>query len=298
MTVDSSTNGQGLISVVLCCYNGAQTVGEQLAALAQQDYTGRWELVFVDDGSNDESLAIADSWRDRLPLRTVRTNGSGHPVGLANARNVGGYAARGDVLLFCDADDVADPGWISALAEATREAAAVGGFLEEALLNEPSLRGWRLAATPGDLPVALGRRFAVGANCGVQSAVFHAIGGFDGQFTSCGDEIDFFFRVQLAGHELRYVPAAVMHYRHRDSLKQLARQWYSYGICNAVLYRKFRHLGIRRTSVGKTLSVIYRMFRTSPALRRRESRGYWVMICSLACGQAVGSMRNRVWYLG
>ena len=85
----------GLISVVLCCHNGARTLTEQLAALARQDYAGAWELVFVDDGSTDESAAIASSWADRLPLRIVPTGEPGAPVGLASARNIGGHAARG-----------------------------------------------------------------------------------------------------------------------------------------------------------------------------------------------------------
>src|SRR5262249_32454871 len=63
-----------LVSVVLCCHNGAATLGDQLAALSRQTYRGRWELVFVDDCSRDESCAIAESWADRLPIRIVRTN--------------------------------------------------------------------------------------------------------------------------------------------------------------------------------------------------------------------------------
>ena len=97
-----------LISLVLCCHNGARTVGEQLAALASRTTRAvgarlrqRW--------LNDDSLAIADSWRDRLPFVPLCTNGGGRPVGLASAKNVGGNAARGDVLLFCDEDDIADP---------------------------------------------------------------------------------------------------------------------------------------------------------------------------------------------
>ena len=87
-----------------------------MSALAEQQYDGNWELVFVDDGSTDSSVSIAESWSDRLPMRIVPTSESGDPVGLASARNIGGHAARGELLLFCDDDDVADEGWIAAFA--------------------------------------------------------------------------------------------------------------------------------------------------------------------------------------
>jgi glycosyltransferase involved in cell wall biosynthesis len=296
-------NGQDLVSVVLCCYNGAQTVGEQLAALAQQDYAGPWELVFVNDASTDASVAIAESWQDRVPLRTVHTDGAGAPVGLANARNVGGRAARGQVLLFCDADDVADAKWISALAYASRDAPAVGGFLEETLLNQDDLRTWRFPVTAGELPLAFGKiPAAVGANCGVWTKVFNAIGGFDTEFSrlGSGEDMDFFIRVQLAGYELRYVPTAVMHYRHRAGLRSLARQWYRYGRTNTLNYIRHRDaLSLPRTTSSQTAVHFWNVVpHVVNLLRGSTRRGRWLRMSSFLAGQAVESARNRVWHLG
>jgi glycosyltransferase involved in cell wall biosynthesis len=289
------------VSVVLCCHNGSRTLAEQLAALAKQDYTRSWELVFVDDRSTDNSVAIAESWSDRLPMRIVSTRPSGPPVGLAAARNIGGRAARGEVLLFCDDDDVADPGWISALAEAAESSAAVGGFNEEESLNEPRVREWRYPLTPGRLPIAFGKvQVPVGNNSGVWTSVFLDLGGFEAEFSEfgSGEEVDFFWRVQLAGYEVRYVPTAIMHVRHRASLASLRRQWLGYGLSNAVLYRRFRYLGIPPTSFTETLGVLTRLARGIPrAIFSERKRGAWLRMASYACGQAVGSIRNRVWYV-
>ena len=244
-----------LVSVVLCSHNGGGTLAAQLAALAKQDYAGSWELVFVDDRSTDNSVAIAEAWSDRLSMRIVPTRLAGEPVGLAQARNIGGRSAHGEVLLFCDDDDVADSGWISALARAAEESAAFGGFDEEELLNEPHTRAWRDPLTPGHLPhhgIAFDKLpFPVGNNSGVLTSVFLDLGGFEAEYSEfgSGEEVDFFWRVQLAGYELRYVPTAIMHVRHRAGLRSLARQWYGYGRSGIVLHRRFRHqLGLRRTS--------------------------------------------------
>jgi GT2 family glycosyltransferase len=200
-------------------------------------------------------------------------------------------------LLFCDDDDIADKSWMSALAEAARTAAAFGGFNEEESLNDPGVRGWRYAWTPGRLPIAFGMvPVPVGNNSGVWSSAFREVGGFDAEFSESGEEVDFFWRVQLAGHDVRYVPNAIMHVRHRNSLKALVRQSYRYGIGSAMLYRRFRYLGLPRTSARQTLAVLARVARGVPkALISRRKRGAWLRMTSYACGQAVGSIRNRVW---
>ena len=288
-----------LISVVLCSRNGAATLEDQLSALANQTYTGSWELIFVDDGSTDESASIAESWSDRLPIRIVSARQTSEPAGLARARNVGADAARGDLLLFCDDDDVADPGWVAAFADAAPKAAALGGFNEEELLNDPRVRGWRFPWTPDCLPVAFGMvPVPSGGNSGVWTSAFREVGGFDVDFANTGEEIDFFWRVQLAGYDVRFVPGAIMHIRHRNSLRALARQSYRYGAGSTAVYRRFRHLGISGTSALETIRVAVRIVRGIPkALVSRRRRGAWLRMTSYAWGQAVGSVRHHVWYV-
>ena len=301
MTKRSLGGPAGLVSVVLCCHNGSRHLAYQLAALARQDYVGRWELVFVDDRSTDNSAAIAAEWSDRLPIRIVPSRLSGPPVGLAQARNVGGQSARGEVLLFCDDDDVADPGWISALAKAAEHSEAVGGFNEEQLLNEPRVRAWRQAMTPGRLPIAFGKlSFPVGNNSGVWTSVFEDLEGFEAEYSEfgSGEEVDFFLRLQLAGYNLQYVPSAIMHIRHRAGLKPLARQWYRYGRSNVVLYRRFQRVGLRPTSLKKTILVMIHVARGIPgAIVSEHKRGTWVRTTSHTYGQVEGSIRNRVWHV-
>ncbi len=259
-----------LVSVVLCAHNGGATLDAQLESLAAQDYSGRWELVFVDDASTDGTSAVATAWRERLPMRMISLTQRG---GLPNARNVAGGASEGDILLFCDQDDVADPGWITALAAASRHAAAFGGFIEEERLNAPEIRGWRYPFTSGALPKAFGIfPFGVGCNCGVRRSVFDAVGGFSPSYSIGGDEVDFFVRVQLAGYQVAFVPDAIMHIRHRSSLRALARQQYRYGVGTALLYRNFRHCaGLRRTSARETLRLGAKIVRGVPgALASRQ----------------------------
>lgn len=96
--------GAPSISVVVAVHAGEEVLPRALAALAASDLPrSEWELVVVDDASPDASAEEAARWADlvvRLP---------GKPRGPAYARNRGAEAARGDLLVFVDADVCVHP---------------------------------------------------------------------------------------------------------------------------------------------------------------------------------------------
>jgi glycosyltransferase involved in cell wall biosynthesis len=104
-----------LLSVVVPAYDVAAYLGECLdSVLAQADTLGPTglEVVVVDDGSPDESGAIADAYAARDPrVRVVHTENRG----LGAARNEGLRHVSGDLLAFADSDDVVPPGSYAAL---------------------------------------------------------------------------------------------------------------------------------------------------------------------------------------
>ncbi|QYO63482.1 glycosyltransferase family 2 protein [Leptolyngbya sp. 7M] len=80
------------LSVVLPCFNGAKTIAVQLEALTKQHWLEGWEVVVVNNGSTDGSMAIVEQYRDRLPgLRIVEARSSGVNLrkGAQQARNQG-----------------------------------------------------------------------------------------------------------------------------------------------------------------------------------------------------------------
>ena len=103
------------VSVVLPFRNAASTISEQLEALASQDFSGRWEVVAVDNCSEDESRQFVESFA--RPARASRRRCSGE-ARRGYASNVGARHASAEKLLFVDADDVVAPGYLSAMAAA------------------------------------------------------------------------------------------------------------------------------------------------------------------------------------
>jgi glycosyltransferase involved in cell wall biosynthesis len=282
-----------LVTVVVPVLDAAATLPQQLDALAWQTYSGAWEVVISDNGSTDGSADLARGWADRLP--DLRIVDSSDRRGINHARNVGAAAARGDLVLLCDADDVVDSGWVAAMAEAARHCDVLGGRLDEDTLNDPLARAGRPAQPQDELPTAL--RFlpyAVGANCGIRTSVVRELGGFNEDYVRGAADIEFFWRAQLAGHRLCFVPDAVVQYRYRPGTKKLARQFYRYGMAEAQLYRDFG------TQVPKDdlRTVLWRwrciLAETRRAVRHPSARADWARQLAYRTGRIRGSIRFRV----
>jgi len=93
------------VSVLLPCYNAAATLSEALESLAEQTLTD-FEVVLVDDGSTDDSLAIAQAWADRD--RRFRLICQSHR-GIVGALNAGLEACLAPCVARMDADDRSHP---------------------------------------------------------------------------------------------------------------------------------------------------------------------------------------------
>lgn len=283
------------VSVVIPLYNNGDTIGEQLDALAAQTFEGSWEVVVSDNGSTDGGGEVALGWRDRLP--SLRVVDASDKRGTPHARNVGAQASRGRLVLVCEADDVVAPEWVAAMTKGLEECDLAGGRLDIATLNDPIVRSWRWVPQE-HLPKPLGfLPYAVGANCAVRRAVWEELGGWNEAYVRSGDDVEFSWRAQLAGHTLSYVPEAVVAYRYRPGLKALARQFYVYGRTSPRLYRDFRDRGVPRRALRATLRDWLWLLLHLPGLASPRARGTWIRRAALNWGYVRESVNQRVLYL-
>jgi glycosyltransferase involved in cell wall biosynthesis len=189
-----------LISVVVPARNAAGTIGKTLAALADQDLGAGYEVIVVDNGSEDETARIAE--RARGPVTVIR-NDRERP---GAARNRGVRAAAADAIAFTDADCVPERGWLSAGLAALREADLVQG----AVVADP--------ATP---PRPFDRTVEVGgptglfetANLFVLREAFERAGGFDDWSAALidepfGEDAVFGWRARRAGARFAFAAGA------------------------------------------------------------------------------------------
>ncbi|MFO1087565.1 MAG: glycosyltransferase [Reyranellaceae bacterium] len=101
------------VSIVLSCYNKAETVVESATSVLGQTYADL-ELVIVDDGSTDRSAQVLEGLRSDRRVRIERTPNAGQ----AAALNLGMSLARGEYVGFIDADDAYHPEHVETLIDA------------------------------------------------------------------------------------------------------------------------------------------------------------------------------------
>lgn len=228
------------VSVIIACHNGAATLDAMLESLAAQDWGGRWEIVFADNGSTDGSAVAFAAYAGRNPAVPMRRVDASAERGKSFALNIGIAASRGGSLLICDADDTVAAGWLAAMAGALERHDFVAARLDLARLN----LGWVHAYRARDDSMMLRRLthppycdIAGGCQLGFRRRLFDTLGGFDPAFAVQEDH-DFCIRAHLNGYALHPVPEAVCHYRFRDDFAAIFRQSYSYARYRALLRKR------------------------------------------------------------
>ncbi len=265
------------LSVAICTKDRAARLARLLGALERlvpDQMFADIEVVVVDNASvnSDTRDVVAQFPRIHYVFEPK--------VGLNFARNAALAAATGDLVAYLDDDVVVDRGWLAGLADAWRSCPDAGGFtglvLPYRLSTEAQvlfeLRGgfgrgfrrfeFRRARYGKPLyPVGAGE-FGAGCNMAFRRALLIELGGFDealdtGAPLPGGGDLDIFYRVVRSGHTIVYEPRYAVYHEHRETIPQLRRQYWSWG------------LGM--------MAFIVKSWRTDPALRplHRRMVSWW-----------------------
>lgn len=277
------------VSVVIPVYNGEDHLPAQLEALAQQTYTGDWEVVVADNGSVDATPAIIERFAETMPqMRAVDASGRRGP---SYARNVGVGAAHGDLLLFCDADDVVAPDWVEAFVAASCSGELLAGV--GVVSRDPEADN-----TESDDPTPPPSNFRFlpwgrSSNLALQRVAFDKIGGFD-EDRLRGEDADLCWRVQLAGFGFRFVPEAFVAYRDWGTPREVWARQFSFGRASPRLYADYAGEGAPRERPRRlALDLLWLLWRTPRWLVTEAGRlRWWAQLAGLA-GRVVGLVELR-----
>jgi glycosyltransferase involved in cell wall biosynthesis len=220
-----------VVSVVIPARNEAGRILEVLRAVQTQSSGGaELEIILVDDGSTDDTVALARSTGVRV-IEMRRPGEAGNP---AAARNRGARASRGDPIVFLDADCVVAEGWLEALLAAHEKGASVvGGSLALPPGLPASARcdyycGWYLVhpgVQGGPVP------HHPPPNLSVRRAPFLGTAGFSDQppLDYTNEERMWQGELRAAGHRIQFEPRAVAYHFNRPGFGNLLRRNYRWG---------------------------------------------------------------------
>jgi GT2 family glycosyltransferase len=213
------------VSVVVCAYNAADTLEDNLRSLEQLTYPD-FEIVLVNDGSRDRTGEIA---RQHPRVRVIDTPNQG----LSAARNVGLAEATGTIVAYTDADTRVDRDWLTFLVQPFLYSDVVGsGGPNVVPSDDPPIAQCIARAPGGPTHVLLDDRIAEhvpGCNMAFRRDALLAIGGFNPIYLRAGDDVDVCWRLQARGWRIGFASAALVWHHHRASVKAYWRQQVGYG---------------------------------------------------------------------
>ncbi len=227
------------LSVIIACLNGADTLEDALESVAGQTPDCAWELILADNGSTDASNQIFAAFAERNPEIDARIVDGSQARGKSHCLNTAIAQARGDGVIFLDADDTFAPGYIGEMGRALDAHPLVAASLDIDTLNTPEdtqIRGQGLRKPLMRLGHEPHCPHAPGGTLGFHRDVFERVGPFDPRFSAMEDT-DFCIRAHLAGYEIAPVPNARYRYRFRHGVNAIRRQTRNYAR-HAVLLRK------------------------------------------------------------
>ncbi len=228
-----------MITVIATVLNEGQSIRRLMDSLALQTRLPD-EIVIVDGGSHDDTVAVIEEYADRLPLRVLVEPGANISAG----RNAAVAAARGDIIASTDAGVRLHPEWLARLAaplKADPKVQVVSGFF----VPDPHTP-FEIAMGATVLPrvdeIDPATFLPSSRSVALRRAAFEAVGGYPEWLDYCEDLI-FDIRLRAMTGPFAWAPEAVAHFRPRGSLRAFFKQYYRYarGDGKADLWRK-RHL--------------------------------------------------------
>lgn len=199
------------ISVIIPAFNGASGLLRTLESLRRQTLLPR-EIIVVDDGSTDETRALAEEAQAAGALDMVIHHGT--RCGRSPAVNAGARFARGDLLLALDPDTVLAPAALARLATAFRDTEVAAACCNLRVSNEKANLWTAFQSLEYLMSISAGKSFlnllgAISCCSGACSMyrrdVFLERGGLD---VGPGEDLEFTLRLRRFGHRVRFVPEA------------------------------------------------------------------------------------------
>ncbi len=240
-----STDPHVDVSVIICALNAEGTLRHQLDALSAQQDAPSFEVLVVDNGSTDNTVAVVADWvaSGTGAAAGARVVDASDRRGIPHARNVGVRSAIGRVIAFCDADDVVAARWLaSAMAAIAGGASAVTGRIYEltptgrqthTILRDTADSVPGCLAGVGPIP------YGWTSNLAVKTEIVMRVGGFDESLPPYGcDDIEFGIRLGQHRVQVAYQPEMAIHYRPRSGWRPKARREFRSGVAQACLWAR------------------------------------------------------------
>lgn len=286
------------LSVVIPTYNRQASLSRCLASLQEQEDAPPFEVIAVDDGSDDDTAAVLKRYQSHLPLQTVRSPGNEGP---GAARNRGVALSTGTHVLFIDDDVEAHPRLLASHAEAHAAGSAnavIGVMLAPEGTRLPSWSRWEQEQLEKQYSMMAAGRFEptprqfYTANASLARSHLESVAGFDPSFRRAED-VELAYRLRRLGLRFVFRPDAIVTHVPGRSLRAWWQLPLQYGAADVRMCRDKGEPWILKT-VSREFQRRSRPVRGAVSRLsggRRRSRA----VAALAVGVGLGASAVR-WF--
>ena len=236
------------VSIIIPCLNEEKNIAECLDAVFNLDYPD-FEVVVVDNGSEDATKEIAS----RYPVRIVEETNRGYgPV-----QNRGISEARHELIMFLSADCLIKSDWLRETVDAVAANGSVGVGGRQWVLADTHVKHI-MGAVGLPFPIKMGSQVdhIPFANALFRKEALIKVGGFDNSLIT-GEDVDLNWRLQEAGYRLIYRPQTGVQHKVRETTRKFFKQHFNYGIGTAQLLKKYRSKVLKHIYLRGFLFTIY-----------------------------------------
>lgn len=218
--VSENNNRKLHVSIIIPAYNEEKVIKDCLNSIANVDFPrNQYEVIIVDDGSNDNTADIVQSFTKKYSHFKIVSKGNG---GKASAQNLGLKFARGEYVLITDADAVVEDDWIIKMVNAIKSVdIVIGSYFAynpktwlEKCQNAHYLIKFKYGGIRGTP--------SVGVNNAFRKDIINRIGYFDETKTSITG--DFFRRAQDADLKILYEPSIFVYTKCTNTISGFFKQ--------------------------------------------------------------------------
>lgn len=202
-----------LVTIIIANHNYGKYLAESIESALSQSHP-LIEVVVVDDGSTDNSRDVAA----RFPVLLMEQEN----LGVSAARNAGALRAKGEYLVFLDADDILDRDYVSRCLNALSQAAPSAAYAYTGMRCFGAEN--RILMPRAFDPKALLHESFVNVSALVRRAAFESVGGFDTTWVVGHEDREFWICMLSHGFHGTLVPEPLLGYRrHHGSRNDLSR---------------------------------------------------------------------------
>ncbi|MFT7898535.1 glycosyltransferase [Tenacibaculum ascidiaceicola] len=229
-------------SIIVPVYNRPQEIDELLESLTKQDFQDDFEVLIIEDGSENSSEEVIKKYTSKLNLNYFYKDNSGAGA----SRNYGMERASGNYFIILDSDVIVPPQYLSEVKKGLEYnyTDAFGGpdaaHPSFTALQKAINYSMTSVLTTGGIR---GKKKAVGKfqprsfNLGLSKAAFEKTSGFSKM--KAGEDIDLTFRLWENGFETQLINKAFVYHKRRSTIKQFFKQTFAFGTARPILNKKY-----------------------------------------------------------